>query len=79
MNPPLPSRPVAPLTCDGGELQQVPVQVDVHPGPVVGQGDAGAVPAHREVLVEAEAEPGQTQLHRLGPGEGARPAGVVTH
>lgn len=41
-------------TCDGGEFEQVSVQVDVHPGAVVRQGDAGAVPPDRQVLVETE-------------------------
>lgn len=67
------------LTCDGGEFEQVSVQVDVHPGAVVGQGDAGAVPPDRQVLVEAEDQTSQPHLHRLSPGEGASPPGVVLH
>lgn len=66
-------------TCDGGEFEQVSVQVDVHPGAMVGQRDAGAVPAHREVLVEAEDQSSQSDLHRLSPGEGASAPGVVLH
>jgi len=67
------------LTCDGGEFEEVPVQVDVHPGAVVGQRDAAAVPPHREVLVEAEGHGAQPHLHGLRPGEGARAPGVVLH
>lgn len=66
-------------TCDGGELEQVSVQVDVHPGAMVGQGDAGAVPPDRQVLVEAEDQPSQSNLDGLSPGEGTSPPGVVFH
>lgn len=65
------------LTCDGGEFEQVSVQVDVHPGAVEGQGDAGAVPPDRQVLMEAEDQPSQSNLHGLSPGEGAGPPGIV--
>lgn len=34
------------LTCDGGEFQQVSVEVDVDAGAVEGQGDACAVLPH---------------------------------
>lgn len=44
-----------------------------------GQRDAGAVPAHGQVLLEAHGARAQHQLHRLGPGEGAGPARVVPH
>lgn len=67
------------LTCDGGELEQVAVQVDVHPRAVVGQGDAGAVPPHRQVLMEAQDQPSQSHLNRLRPGEGSSPPGIVFH
>lgn len=67
------------LTCDGGEFEQVPVQVDVHPGAVVGQGDAGAVPPHRQVLMEAEGQTSQSHLNGLSPGEGTSPPGIVFH
>lgn len=66
-------------TCDGGEFEQVSVQVDVHPGAVVGQGDAAAVPPDRQVLVETEDQRSQSNLHRLSPGEGTSPPGVVFH
>lgn len=66
-------------TCDGGEFEQVSVQVDVHPGPVVRQGDAGAVPPHSEVLVQTQHQASEAHLHRLCPGEGARPPGIVLH
>lgn len=65
------------LTCDGGEFEQVSVQVDVHPGAVEGQGDAGAVPPDRQVLMEAEDQPSQSDLHGLSPGERAGPPGIV--
>lgn len=67
------------LTCDGGEFEQVSVQVDVHPGAVVGQGDASAVPPDRQVLVEAEDQTSQSHLNRLSPGEGTSPPGIVSH
>ena len=67
------------LTCDGGELEQVSIQVDVHPGAVVRQGDAGAVPPDRQVLLEAEDQISQPDLYRLSPGEGASPPGVILH
>ena len=43
------------------------------------QRDARAVPAHRQVLLEADGAGAQHQVHRLGPGEGAGPASVVLH
>lgn len=66
-------------TCFGGHFQEVAVQVDVEVGRVVGQRDAGAVPAHSEVLLQADGAVAQHQLHRLGPGEGTGPASVVLH
>lgn len=66
-------------TCDGGELEQVSVQVDVHSGAVVGQGDTSAVPPHSQVLMQAQHQTPQTNLHRLSPGEGARPPGIVLY
>lgn len=66
-------------TCDGGEFEQVSVQVDVHPGTMVGQGDAGTVPPDRQVLVQAEAQTAQPHLDRLSPGEGAGPPSIVLH
>lgn len=67
------------LTCDGGEFEQVSVQVDVHPRAVVGQGNAGAVPPHSQVLVETEDQTSQPDLNRLSPREGTSPPGVVLH
>lgn len=67
------------LTCDGGEFEQVSVQVDVYPGAVVRQGDAGTVPPDRQVLVETEDQTSQPYLHRLGPGEGTSPPGIIFH
>lgn len=67
------------LTCDGGEFEQVTVQIDVHARAVVGQGDAGAVPAHRQVLMEAQDQSSQSDLDRLSPGEGPSPPGVIFH
>lgn len=66
-------------TCDGGQFEQVSVQVYVHPGAVVGQGDPGTVPPDCQVLVEAEDQTSQSYLNRLSPGEGASPSGVVLH
>lgn len=66
-------------TCFGGHFQEVAVQVDVKVGRVAGQRDAGAVPAHGEVLLQADGAVAQHQLHRLGPGEGTGPASVVLH
>lgn len=67
------------LTCDGGELEQVPVQVDVHARAVVGQGDARAVPPHRQVLMEAQDQSSQPDLNRLSPGERTSPPGIIFH
>lgn len=67
------------LTCYGGEFEEISVQVDVDPGAVVGQRDAGAVPPHRQVLVQAEAQTSQPHLDRLSPGERASPPGVILH
>lgn len=67
------------MTCDGGEFEQVAVQVNVHPGAVVGQGDACAIPSNSEVLVEAEDQTTKSHLNRLSPGEGTGPPGVVLH
>lgn len=44
-----------------------------------GQCHPGAIPAHREVLLKAEGAGTQHQLYRLGPGEGAGPAGIILH
>lgn len=51
----------------------------MHPGAVVGQGDAGAVPPDRQVLVEAENQTSEPDLNRLRPREGASSPGVVLH
>lgn len=67
------------LTCDGGEFEQISVQVDVHSGAVEGQGDAGAVPPDRQVLMEAEGQTSQSNLNGLSPGEGTSPPGIVFH
>lgn len=66
-------------TCDGGEFEQVSIQVDVHPRAVVGQGDTGAIPPDRQVLVETEDQTSKPHLNRLSPGEGACPPGVILH
>lgn len=66
-------------TGDGGELQQVAVQVNVDSGAVVRQRNASAVSPHRQVLVETQDQSSQSHLHRLGPGEGAGPPGVILH
>lgn len=66
-------------TCNGGEFEQVPVQVDVHPRAVEGQRDASPVPSDRQVLVQAEDQTAQPYLNRLSPGEGASPPGIVLH
>lgn len=66
-------------TCDGGEFEQVSVQVDVHPGAVVGQGDARTIPPDRQVLVETQDQTSQPYLNRLSPGEGTSPPRVVFH
>lgn len=66
-------------TCSGGHFQEVAVQVDVEVGRVAGQCNAGAIPAHSEVLLQADGAVAQHQLHRLGPGEGMGPACVVLH
>lgn len=73
------SKEICVLTCDCGEFEQVSVQVDVHPGAVVGQGDPGAVPSDRQVLVEAEDQTSEPDLNRLGPREGTSSPGVVLH
>lgn len=67
------------LTCNGGEFEQVSVQVDVHPGAVVGQCDAGAVPPDCQVLVETEDQTSQPDLHGLSPGKGTSAPSVVLH
>lgn len=46
---------------------------------MVGQGDAGAVPPDRQVLMEAEGQSSQSNLNRLSPGEGTCPPGVIFH
>lgn len=43
-------------SCDGGEFEQVPVQVDVDTSAVEGKSDACAVLADGQVLVEADAQ-----------------------
>lgn len=72
--------PVLPKpTCFGRHFQEVAVQVDVEVRRPPGQRDARAVPAHGQVLLEAHGARAQHQVHRLGPREGAGPAGVVLH
>lgn len=66
-------------TCFGRHFQEVAVQVDVELRRMAGQRDARAVPAHRQVLLEADGAGAQHQVHGLGPGEGAGPASVVLH
>lgn len=66
-------------TCFGRHFQEVAVQVDVEVRRPPGQRDARAIPAHGQVLLEAHGARAQHQVHRLGPGEGAGPAGVVLH
>lgn len=66
-------------TCLGGHFEQVAVQVDVEVRRLAGQRDARAVPAHGQVLLQADGTGAQHQLHRLGPGERAGAAGVVLH
>lgn len=66
-------------TCFGRHFQEVAVQVDVKVRRLPGQRDARAVPAHGQVLLEADGARAQHQVHRLGPGEGAGPARVVLH
>lgn len=66
-------------TCFGGHFQEVAVQVDVEVRRPPGQRNARAVPAHGQVLLEAQGARAQHQVHRLGPREGAGPAGVVLH
>lgn len=67
------------LTCDGGEFEQVSVQVDMNSRAVVGQGDSGTVPPDRQVLVQAEDQTAQPHLNRLSPGEGASPPSIILH
>lgn len=66
-------------TCFGGHFQEVAIQVYVEVRRAAGERDARAVPAHGKVLLQADPALAQHQLHRLGPREGARPAGVVLH
>lgn len=66
-------------TCFGRHFQEIAIQVDVKVRRLAGQRDARAVPAHGQVLLEADGAGAQHQLHRLGPGEGASPARVVLH
>lgn len=66
-------------TCFGCHFQEVAIQVDVELRRLAGQRDARAVPAHGQVLLEADGAGAQHQVHRLGPGEGAGPARVVLH
>lgn len=49
----------------------------MHAGAMVGQGNAGAVPPDRQVLVETEAQTSQPNLNRLCPGERTSPPGVI--
>lgn len=67
------------LTCNGGELEKISIQVDVHTRTVVGQGDAGAVSPDRQVLVQAEDQSAQPHLDRLSPREGASPSSIILH
>ena len=66
-------------TCFCRHFQEVAVQVDVKVRRLPGQRDARAIPAHGQVLLEADGAGAQHQLHRLGPGEGAGPARIVLH
>lgn len=66
-------------TCSGSDFQEVAIQVDVEVGRVAGQRNAGAIPAHGEVLLQADRAVTQHQLHRLGPGEGTGPACIILH
>lgn len=66
-------------TCNGGEFEQVPVEVYMHPRSVVGQGDAGTVLPYCQVLVQAEDQTAQPHFDRLSPGEGASPSSVILH
>lgn len=66
-------------TCFGRHFQEIAIQVDVKVRRLAGQRDARAVPAHGQVLLEADGAGAQHQVHGLGPGEGAGPARVVFH
>lgn len=66
-------------TCFGCHFQEVAIQVDVELRRLAGQRDARAIPAHGQVLLEADSAGAQHQVHRLGPGEGAGPASIVLH
>lgn len=66
-------------TCFGRHFQEVAIQVDVKLRRLAGQRDARAIPAHCQVLLEADGAGTQHQVHRLGPGEGAGPARIVLH
>lgn len=66
-------------TCFGCHFQEVAIQVDVELRCLAGQRDARAVPAHGQVLLEADSAGAQHQVHRLGPREGAGPACVILH
>ena len=66
-------------TCFCRHFQEVAVQVDVKVRRLPGQRNARAIPAHGQVLLEADGAGAQHQLHRLGPGEGAGPARIVLH
>lgn len=50
-------------SCDGGEFEQVSIQVDVDAGAVKGKSDACAVLPDGQVLVKADAQTGRVQLH----------------
>lgn len=66
-------------TCFGRHFQEVAIQVDVELRCLAGQRNARAIPAHGQVLLEADGAGTQHQVHRLGPGEGPGPACVVLH
>lgn len=66
-------------TCFGCHFQEVAIQVDVELWRLAGQRDARAIPAHCQVLLEADGVGAQHQVDRFGPGEGAGPARIVLH
>lgn len=50
-------------TCFGRHFQEVAIQVDVKLRRLAGQRDARAVPAHGQVLLEADSAGAQHQVH----------------
>lgn len=67
------------LTCDGGEFEQVSIQVNVDPCAMEGKSDPCAVLTDGQVLVEADAQVWCVQLHWFGPWEGACATRIVLH